>query len=109
MSRTLSKQTVEQIKGGDGIVAALVRLCIKANIPVSYAAAMLGISRMTLHTWVQGGPMRYGRDVRIQAFMNLIDDDIQAGVLPKKSLKETKKYAESFAGRTISNTHKKSV
>lgn len=108
MARTLSKDTVEQVKGSDDIVATLVRTCLNANLPISYAAAMLGVSRMTMHTWIHGGPMRYGRDVRILAFIQLIEDDIQAGVLPKKSLKETKEYAEAFAGKAISNVSKKS-
>lgn len=101
MARTLSKSTIEQVANSSDIVVDLVKTCLKVKLPMSYAAAMLGVSRMTLHSWMRGGPMRYGRDVRIQAFIDLIEEDVANGELPKKDLKETRMYAEKFAGRTI--------
>lgn len=47
------------------------------------------------------GNIRDDRKIKIEKFMQLIEDDIQAGVLPKKNLNETKRYAEAFSGRPI--------
>lgn len=106
MSRTLSTSALEQAKARGDAVSTLVETCLRAKLPMSYVAVMLGVSRMTVHSWMRGGEMRYGRDVRITTFVQIIEDDIQAGLLPKKSLKETKEYAEQFSGKAISNTKK---
>lgn len=108
MARPLSSTVLQNIETAeDSLGMSLARLCIKANLPVLYVSAMLGVSRMTLHTWYRGGAIRKKRKEKIDAFMRLIDDDIQAGVLPKKSLNETRAYAEDFCGQRIPVANKK--
>lgn len=102
MPRTLSPELREQLESAEETLGvSLAKLCIKAGLPALYVATMLDVSRMTLHTWFRGGNIRDDRKIKIEKFMQLIEDDIQAGVLPKKNLNETKRYAEAFSGRPI--------
>lgn len=108
MPRTLSSQLLERLESAEespGV--SLARLCIKAKLPVLYTSVMLGVSRMALHTWFRGGNVRAEHAAKIEKFIQLIEDDIQSGVLPKKTLEETKEYAEAFAGRPVLPTNKK--
>lgn len=108
MSRPLSNRLLASLETAEETLGvSLAKLCIKANLPVYYLSAMLGVSRMTLHTWFRGGRMKPSRESKIRGFMNLIEDDLQAGILPKKTLDETKKYAESFLGKPIPLANKK--
>ena len=108
MPRQLSPTLLQAIETAEeSLGMSLARLCIKANLPVLYVSAMLGVSRMTLHTWYRGGEIRQSRHEKIETFMRLIDDDLQDGTLPKQNLNETKKYAEAFCGKRISTANKK--
>lgn len=108
MPRPLSQRLLEQLENAEltpGV--SLAKLCIRAKLPVLYVSPMLGVSRMTLHTWFRGGNIRAEHQAKIEKFMALIEDDIQSGVLPKKTLEETKEYAEAFSGRPILPVNKK--
>jgi hypothetical protein len=98
MARTLSPEILQRIESADADTLAmqLAKVAVEAKLPVMYVASMLGLSRMTLHTWYRGGEVRESRREKIEAFIALINDDIQAGVLPKDTLLETKDYAERF-------------
>jgi hypothetical protein len=84
----------------------LAKVAVEAKLPVMYVASMLGLSRMTLHTWYRGGEVRESRREKIETFIALINNDIQAGVLPKTTLLETKDYAERFSGRPVAPANK---
>ena len=108
MPRPLSHTLLASLETAeDSLGVSLAKLCVKAGIPVLYLSAILGVSRMTLHSWFRGGNMNPSRASHIKGFMSLIEDDLQAGVLPKKTLDETKKYAESIIGKAISPANKK--
>lgn len=108
MPRPLSSRLIEQLESAEETLGvSLAKLCIKAKLPVLYTSVMLDVSRMTLHTWFRGGNIRAEHAAKIERFIQLIQDDIQSGVLPKKTLEETKEYAEAFAGRPILPTNKK--
>ena len=74
----------------------LARICVEANLPASYVCKVFGISRMALHTWFRGGPIRNKRIELINAFVSLVNKDLVAGVLPAKNLKEAKAYIEDM-------------
>lgn len=103
MARTLSPEILQRIESADADTLAmqLAKVAVEAKLPVMYVASMLGLSRMTLHTWYRGGEVRESRREKIETFIALINDDIQAGVLPKDTLLETKDYAERFSGRPV--------
>lgn len=108
MPRPLSPQLLTKLETAEETPGvALAKLCLKAGLPVLYASTMLNVSRMTLHTWFRGGNIRAEHVMKIEKFMQLINDDIQSGVLPKKTLEETKRYAEAFSGRPVLPTNRK--
>ena len=74
----------------------LARICVEANLPASYVCKVFGISRMALHTWFRGGPIRNKRMDIVLAFISLVNKDLKAGVLPAKNLKEAKTYIEDM-------------
>lgn len=108
MPRPLSRQLLDQLENAeDSLGVSLARLCIRAKLPILYVSVMLGVTRMTMHTWIRGGKIRADHKNKVEKFMQLVEDDIQSGVLPKKTLDESREYAEAFAGRPILPSHKK--
>jgi len=87
---TLSKEDAVQ----DGQL--LAKVCVEANLPASYVCKVFGISRMALHTWFRGGPIRTKRMDLVNAFIALVNKDLQAGLLPAQNLKEAKAYIEDM-------------
>jgi predicted site-specific integrase-resolvase len=57
---------------------------------------VFGISRMALHTWFRGGPIRTRRMKTVEAFIRLVEQDLEAGMLPAKNLREAKVYIEDM-------------
>lgn len=109
MPRPISPAFLEQLEAAeDNLGVSLAKLCVEAKLPMLYVAAMLGVSRMTIHSWYRGGAIHETRKAKIERLMTFIIDDMQAGVLPKKSLHETKEYAEALANKAIPSTNKKS-
>lgn len=80
--------------------AELAKVCIKANIPAAYAATALGVSRVTIHAWFRGASIRRANMRVVEAFMTLVDKDIEAGLLPVRDLKGAKKYIANMTGKT---------
>ena len=74
----------------------LAKVCVEANLPASYVCKVFGISRMALHTWFRGGPIRNKRMDIVNAFISLVNKDLKSGVLPAKNLKEAKAYIEDM-------------
>jgi hypothetical protein len=74
----------------------LAKICVEANLPASYVCKVFGISRMALHTWFRGGPIRTRRMELVKTFISLVNQDMKAGVLPAKNLKEAKEYIEDM-------------
>jgi predicted site-specific integrase-resolvase len=74
----------------------LAKICVEANLPASYVCKVFGISRMALHTWFRGGPIRTRRMELVKTFISLVNQDMKAGMLPAKNLKEAKEYIEDM-------------
>ena len=74
----------------------LAKVCVEANLPASYVCKVFGISRMALHTWFRGGPIRPRRIGIVDAFISLVNQDLRAGVLPARNLKEARDYIEDM-------------
>ena len=74
----------------------LAKVCVESNQPASYVHKVFGISRMALHTWFRGGPIRAKRMKMVDAFISLVDQDLKSGLLPAKNLKEAKAYIEDM-------------
>jgi hypothetical protein len=98
MPRSYSNKFLLTLNKPDAILDGqnLARICVEANLPASYVCKVFGISRMALHTWFRGGPIRPRRIKTVDAFIRLVNQDMKAGVLPAKNLKEAKDYIEDM-------------
>lgn len=83
----------------------LAVLCIEGNLPSAYVAQVLGVSRVTMHSWFRGQTIREHRVPRVEAFMRLVKDDLKNGVLPAKDLKQAKAYLQEMCDAPIRNAH----
>jgi hypothetical protein len=80
---------------------ALGTVCVRANLPATYVARAFGVTRMTIHSWFRGKPLRDKNRQLAEAFIKLVGDDIKAGALPARSMKQAKEYIEDMIGEKI--------
>jgi len=79
----------------------MAKLCVAANLPAKYVAEAVEVSRATVHNWFRGAVLRGKNEDIALAFIRLIEKDLEAGVLPVKSVKGAKAYIEDMIGRPI--------
>jgi hypothetical protein len=98
MPRSYSNKFLLTLSKPDAVMDGqlLAKVCVEANLPASYVCKVFGISRMALHTWFRGGPIRNRRNDLVKAFISLVRKDLKAGLLPAKNLKEAKAYIEDM-------------
>ena len=98
MPRSYSSKFLLTLSKPDAVLDGqlLAKLCVEANLPASYVCKVFGISRMALHTWFRGGPIRTRRMDLVSVFTKLVNEDLRAGVLPAKGLKDAKAYIEDM-------------
>lgn len=104
MSRPYSTKFLSELENADDsyrIGYKMAKLCVSANLPAKYVGAALEISRATVHNWFRGAIPRGKNQDMALAFIRLIQKDLDAGVLPAKSVKEAKAYIEDMIGRPI--------
>lgn len=103
MPRTYASDLVEYVKSQDpnktGI--ALARACIGANLPAKYVCVALKVSRMTLHSWFRGKPIREKNRKLAEVFTDLVESDTAKGLLPAKNMLHAKEYIEEMIGQKI--------
>lgn len=73
---------------------ALGTACIAANLPAIYVAKVLEVSRMTIHSWFRGKPIRPANMERAERFYNKLSADLESGTLPVKNLAEAREYLQ---------------
>ena len=56
---------------------------------------------MTVHSWFRGNPIRDKKRRLVAVFTELVEEDLDNGVLPAKSTAHAKKYIEDMVGRQI--------
>lgn len=88
----------------DRIGVQLGLVCVKANIPALYVAEALGVSRMTIHSWFRGKPLRDKNAQKVKALLRDIDKDLLKGILPALSMTHAKKYIQDIVGLQSPNT-----
>lgn len=79
----------------------LANTCIAANLPASYVAQVLGVSRMALHTWFRGGAIRPSKRERVDVFIDLVQGDLAKGVLPVQTLAQARAYLGEMTDKPI--------
>lgn len=103
MSRPYSQKFIDEVMNSDTrrVGVELAQHCIKANLPAKYVAKALGVSRATIHNWFRGNILRGRNEDMALAFIRLVKQDTQAGVLPAKSTKDAKAYISDMIGQPI--------
>jgi hypothetical protein len=90
--RSLSKTSLATL----GI--ELAKVCVKCNLPMTYVAATLGVSKTAVYNWFRGAGMRESYHARVERLMAIIAQDIDKGVLPVSGPKAAKKYLSGLRG-----------
>lgn len=103
MSRNYSQEFLIQLfKDASGSLGvALARACVRANLPAKYVAVVLNTTRMTIHGWFRGKPIRAKKIETVKAFMRLLEKDTEAGRLPAKNVADAKVYLGEMIGQEI--------
>jgi hypothetical protein len=103
MPRTYSKELIIQVNklnpNYPGV--ALAKACIGANLPAKYVAVALKVTRMTLHSWFRGKPIRFKNQQLVEVFTDLVESDTAKGILPVKNTAQAKTYLEDMIGENI--------
>lgn len=80
----------------DGIQILLAKRCVKAKLNTTLVAKLMNVSRMTVHSWFRGKPMKEDKVPIAQALIKIIDEDLAKGVLPIKDYKSSIEYYKSL-------------
>lgn len=76
----------------------LARACVDANLPASYVADILQISRMTIYSWFRGRGVREDKRTNVEALLKIFEDDLASGRLPVSSTIDAKRYLGEITG-----------
>ncbi len=79
----------------------LARICVKANLGTAHVAKAFDVSRATIHSWFRGSKVLRKRHELVEAFITLVEKDMEAGDLPVTNAKQSKHYIETMLGRRI--------
>lgn len=98
-----SARLVEAVRGATEykLGVDLANICIAGNLPAAYVAQVLGVTRMSLHTWFRGGAIRPSKRERINVFIELVENDLKQGVLPVRTLAEARAYLQEMTDKPI--------
>ena len=97
MARSYSQSFLETINTMDpnNLGVQLAKLCVKANLPTSYVARKVGVSRYTIHSWFRGQYIRKINKIKVEAFIKEIDKGFNENKLPVLNLSFAKQYLDS--------------
>ena len=104
MPRTYSKEFIEELgtlRPFDTTGIQLAKACIRAKLPALYVAKALEVTRMTVYSWFRGSPIRDKKRRMVAVFTELIEEDLDNGILPARSTAHAKKYIEEMVGKKI--------
>ena len=76
----------------------LGRLCVDANLPAVYVSNVLDVSKTTVYAWFRGQYIREQKRKTVEAFMSLVQQDMEAGALPAKTPLDAKIYLAKLVG-----------
>jgi hypothetical protein len=103
MPRTYSQEFIDTLNKKNPNITGigLAQACIRANLPAKYVAEALEVTRMTVHSWFRGKPVRDNNRQLIEVFTDLVESDTAKGLLPAKNVAEAKAYIEAMIGKKI--------
>lgn len=77
----------------------LAKLCINAGIPALYISQLMGVSRMTVHNWFNGQPMRDKSEQKAKKVLRIMEAGFAAGVLPVTTIEQARLYLETVSDK----------
>jgi len=89
-------KAINRVKMYDNLGVTLARACIKANLPLISVAKLMGVSRMTVHTWFRGGEMHPKSADAVKTLLKVIEVDTAKGLLPLADFKAARAYVREF-------------
>lgn len=52
----------------------LAKACVNADLPIIEVAKVFGVSRMTIHSWFRGSPVREKNAIKIKQFLKALEE-----------------------------------
>ena len=103
MGRPYSEKFLLSLSSADSnqIGVQLGRLLVDANIPATYIASALGVTRMTVYSWMRGQDIRRPKRKVVEAIVDLMKKDFEEGILPVPSRFDAKLYVQDLVGTEI--------
>lgn len=92
-----------------GLGEELALVCIGAGLPAVYVAQVLGVTRMTLHTWFRGGNVSLRKREKVERFIRIIKEDLSDGTLPAKSVRAARSYLQTLCSEPLKATTVKQI
>jgi hypothetical protein len=80
----------------DSLGVKLAKACVKANLPATFIADAFGVSRMTIHSWFRGKPIRDKNSKRVKEVLKIIDLGIINNTLPATTMQGAKNFADDL-------------
>lgn len=81
----------------ESIGVKLAKACVAANLPAQYVANAMGVSRMTIHSWFRGKPIRDKNSKRAKMLIQFIDLALMENVLPATSMISAKQFTDQIS------------
>ena len=99
MPKKISQQYIARIDQLDDekYGVRLAKASIAADIPMSYLAKVFGVSRMTIHSWFRGSPIRENNVIKIKKFLSILKQQWEFNddnYLPVKNTQQAKKLID---------------
>lgn len=79
----------------------LAKVCVRANLPLAYVAAALGVTKLSVFHWFRGRAIRLNYRNTVHAFISLVEKDLEAGRLPAANQDRAKGYIQEMIGRSF--------
>jgi len=76
----------------------LAKACVRANLPLIQVSRHLDVSKVTVFNWFRGRGMRENMREKVENFLQIVERDLESGVLPISSHKQAELYIVGVEG-----------
>lgn len=102
MARPLSPELFAALNAKpDSIGKQLGRFCLANNLPMAYINQLLGVSRMTLHSWFRGSGIRGRHAADVRRLLEFLEQEVEDGRLPATDQHDGKAFLEDVLARKL--------
>ena len=101
--RSYSNKFLLELRDADPtrVGVQLGRVCVDANLPAVYVAKVLEVSKTTVYAWFRGQYIHEKNHGTVEAFISIVNKDMDSGVLPAKDITDAKLYLSEMVGGSI--------